>query len=622
MRTNRFTSAFAGLFVAMVGTANAIAEQAVSTNSQEKTTYQTRAIILDTKDMARWASASYWEQKVGGALRLALDPRMEADAEERDAVLANVWQVKPEAVNAETRIVAIIPRRPAKPQSKDIAYQITFTARKSAQEKDSVETRFISEGPDARPVAISAPAVGVIPRLPTYSYAGFPQNNIARYWTLHPGEMKSILGWIATSANPGFDQILTTSVVEGAAARSACFHVTGRKVPGGPILQLSIAFLGEGVPATSELPPHYDARDFGDLQIEKVQTETEAQEHDKLGAITGLAELPAEERLPAKYVIWQYFGKGTRDAEIDAVVPVPNTEKRALLTFRFGAGNDVSVQRMGEDRKGSTLGHPGDVGQVNGLGANSADIPTLLAWLKKRYPAVKPKGTTVTELENSVTAEIQMKSGTPAWFRENYGIEILAASEAQSQLARSFQYKAQQLVDLRDFTPSELQILEVTLERMSDHLVSGFKGLLMARQKTSVELIGVTSAKFAISEPLEAGVAVLHGHDRLIIIFDSASSNSFFVGGIGAGGKPEIADDTLMTFAHELGHVVAAGPGVKEGFDGLVRTKKIKPVTWYAASNAKDEFFPEAFALYAGDPEWLKGNRPDLFRWFETLSRK
>src|SRR5262249_39923335 len=148
------------------------------------------------------------------------------------------------------------------------------------------------------------------------------------------------------------------------------------------------------------------------------------------------------------------------------------------------------------------------------------------AWLKKRYPAVTPKGTTVAELENSVTAEIRMKSGTPAWFKENYGIDILAASVAQSQLTRLFQYKAQQLVGLQDFTPSELQVLEITLEKMNDYLVSRFKGLQMARQKTSVELIGVTSVKLAINEPSEAGVALLHGNDRSIVVFDSASMNS------------------------------------------------------------------------------------------------
>jgi hypothetical protein len=261
---------------------------------------------------------------------------------------------------------------------------------------------------------------------------------------------------------------------------------------------------------------------------------------------------------------------------------------------------------------------------VNGFGANSADAAAFTAWLKKRYPAVTPKGTTVGELADSVTVEIQTKSGTPAWFKDNYGIDILGAAAAQGQLARSFQYKAQQLDGLQDFTPSELQILEITLEKMSDHLVARFKGLQMARQKTSVEMIGVTATKLAIDNPAEAGVALLHGNDRSIVIFDSARLNaeSLFIGGLGPDGKPEVAVETMMAFAHELGHMVAATPGVKEGFDGLVRTKKIKPVTWYSASNPTTEFFPEAFALYLGDPEWLKGNRPDLFKWFDTLSSK
>lgn len=624
MRMTSFASGLAGLFAAMIGSADVGAEQAGSTNVQEQTTYQTKGVVLDAREMARWISTGYWEQKVGEVFELAVDFRAQADAEERDAVLAIAWQVKPEAVGPEKRVVAVIPRRPAKPQSADVAYQIVFSPRKSAQDKDRVEIRFIAEGPSTRPVVAPTPAAGVISRAPsTYSYAGFPQNNnIARYWFEHPGEMKSILAWISTSANPGFDQILITNSVEGSAVRSACFLVTGTKIPSGPITKLHILYLGDVVPVTPELPAQYSERDVADFLIEK--TKAQAPEHDKLGVITGLAELPAEERLPAKYAIWQYFVNGARDAEIDAIVPIPNSEKRALLTIRFGANNSVSLHRIGEDRKGSTLGRPGDLRQVNGFGANSADASALVAWLKKRYPGVKPNGTTVTELANSVTAEIQTKSGTPAWFKENYGIDILGASAAQSQLTRLFQFDAQRLVDLQDFTPSELQMLEVTLEKMSDQLVSRFKGLQLARQKIAVELIGVTSTKFAISNRAEAGLALLRGNDRMVVIFDSASLNSqaLFVGGSGAGGGPEIASERIMAFAHELGHVVAAAPGMKESFDGLVRAKKIKPVTWYAASNPKDEFFPEAFSLYVGDPEWLRGNRPDLFKWFDTLTVK
>src|SRR5262249_3948889 len=147
-----------------------------------------------------------------------------------------------------------------------------------------------------------------------------------------------------------------------------------------------------------------------------------------------------------------------------------------------------------------------------------------------------------------------------------------------------------------------LQVLEVTLEKMSDHLVSRFKGLQMARQKIAAQLIGVTSTKFAINDRAEAGLALLYGNNRMIIIFDSASRNSesLFVGGLGTGGKPDVAPETLMAFAHELGHMVGAMAGVKRSFDELVRTKTIKPVTWYAASNPKDEFLAEAFAIYLG----------------------
>ncbi len=139
-----FTRILAAVFLATIGVANAIAEQAGGTNPPEETIYQTKGISFDQRLMSYAAKASYWEQKVAGVLKLVVDPRLQDDADERDAVLATIWQVKPEPISAETRILAII-KRPAKPQ-KNIAYQVTFFPRPSAQEKDRVEARFISEG--------------------------------------------------------------------------------------------------------------------------------------------------------------------------------------------------------------------------------------------------------------------------------------------------------------------------------------------------------------------------------------------------------------------------------------------------------------------------------------------
>jgi hypothetical protein len=611
--------AVAGIFAAMIGAVDATAQLAGNTHPQEFI-YQTRGIILDPKEMDRWASASYWEQKVAEAFKLMVDPRMQDDAQERDAVLATVWQVKPEPVNAETKILTLIPNR-AKPPSGDVAYLISFIPRANPKEKDTVETRFIAEGPAARPVAAPEPP-GPGPRPPSsFRYAGFPQNNdIHRYWAEHPGDMKGVLAWIAASAGPAFNQILMTSANQAAGIRSAYFHVAGTKIPSGNIAQLTISFLGGAAPVTSRPPEQQGARDIADFQLEKLQAEARA--HDTIGDIIGLDALPADERFPAKVAVWQYFATGTRDAEVDAIVPMPKTDRRALLTLRFDARNNVSVQHIGQSRKGSMLGEPADVRRVNGFAANSANPSTLVAWLKKRYPGVAPRASTVAELAESVTAEIQRRGGTPAWFKENYGIDVLTAAEAPGRLTLTFEYDAKELANVQEFTPSELQTLESTLERLSDSLVPRLRGLVVARQKTAVELIGVTSTKVAVSDPREGGITRLHGKDRLIVIFDSAyvNSDALFTGGSGVNGKPEMADQLLWTFVHELGHVLAPTPGAKESFEGLVRSKGIKPVTWYAASNPKDEFLPEAFALYVGDSEWLRSNRPDLFRWFETLS--
>jgi hypothetical protein len=619
-RRARTIGVLAGLLAVLIGAPNAIAGPAGSANLQDQ--YQTRGIVLTDWNMAEWAAAGYWEQKIGPVLELTLDPRMQADADERDAVLATIWQLKPAAITAEAKFIAIIPKRASKPASKDIAYQITFAPRTGTQKRDSVEARFIADGLGAKPFAIFGPPGKVHPLPTRYAFAGFPQNNVANYWAQHPGELQTILSWLsAAAASTTLSQILNINVVEGPARRSTYFHVAATKLSTGAVRGLSIMRLGEAKPVVSELPPQYGGLDFADLQLERFQSGADPKVRDRLGVITGLADLPVTERFPAKFAIVQYFGRGARNTEIDAIVPVPDSQKRALLTFRFMAGNNVSVRRIGEAGKASMPGRLGDVRQVNGFGANATTLSALTGWLKKRYPAVKPAGATVDELEKAVTAEIQKRSGTPAWFRENYGIEIVAASAARTQIPSSLQLGEQELAGLRDFTPAELQMLEIALEKIGDRLLVKLKGLQIARQKISVAMIGVTSKKLAVSDPAEAGVAILRAKDRLIVMFDSVSlnSDSLFVGGLNAAGQPAVADSALWAFAHELGHMLARTPGVSEAFDELVRAKEIKPVTWYSATNPKTEFIAEAFALYVADPEWLKNSRPDLFGWFEAL---
>jgi hypothetical protein len=77
---------------------------------------------------------------------------------------------------------------------------------------------------------------------------------------------------------------------------------------------------------------------------------------------------------------------------------------------------------------------------------------------------------------------------------------------------------------------------------------------------------------------------------------------------------------------HELGHHVGWSGGsttVRAAFNAKFVNAAAKlrtaPVTWYAASSPGDEFFPEAFAIFEADPEWMQQNLPDMFAWLTTL---
>ena len=281
--------------------------------------------------------------------------------------------------------------------------------------------------------------------------------------------------------------------------------------------------------------------------------------------------------------------------------------------MRFLTNNDVNVERVGEEGAEVSLMALDDLNRLYGFGDTSRDVPGVKAWLAKRYPAIITTGATLDTVQSSFAREIDAKSTSPAWFKENYGIEILSPDAARSRLRSAFQFIPQQLAKLKDFTPLELKSLELALGGMSDKFLATLKGLQIARQEAP------TVAGWA--HPGQAGLTLSRGADHLILIFDraNAGNGTLFLGGRRQDQRPRATVAITMTFTHEIGHVIFEQPRVRMAFEKLV--ENVKPVTWYAASNPKTEFFPEAFALYHCDPEWLSSTRPDLFAWFRLLAR-
>ena len=408
---------------------------------------------------------------------------------------------------------------------------------------------------------------------------------------------------------------------------------------------LVITFLGDAAHVRQAVPGSgYLGKDFGDKAIEDVQTTADPLLKDKLGAIRFVGPIPAAERGPVKFAIAQYFKsqsptdpakQGTRDAEVDAIVPIPPPRGwpapgRGLYTFRFLKTRDVEVQRIGEDGvagASASMKPLGSLARVNGfsahlVGATEKDkVTAVTEWLKKRYRGVTlPTVATVAELEKNVSAQIGAGASDRQWYETNYGIQILTDVEARKWLDEGLGMRAtEDLQDLLSFERDELFLLEYVLERMSDGIVSRFNGVRLTRQKVFFEFKkGVFTRRDRVAGTTRGGRTT-----QTITLFDAATDNpdALFMGGIGPDGKPATMAASAMPFAHELGHVVMnLEPTEKAKFDRLVAGRTIN-LTWYAASDPTKELFPEAFALFYGDPEWLKNNWPDLFAFFDALTR-
>jgi hypothetical protein len=595
-------------------------------------TYETKGLAVDPAKVRLLADRGYWQLKISSVLQLGSDPattaRFQQDPEERDAVLSVVWQIRPTtAVTRDVEQLVTVPKRAAR-TSQSLLYQITFR-RGAAGAQDIVEVRFVSAGPGTAPVVPEVPSTS-FRRSVAYSSSGFPGAPDA-YWKAHSEQERRVFHWIETQAPaPKFDQILTIPAGSGSSSPAASFEVGGDKAPSGKLSNVTVIYLGATAATQKAATTGYGSHDFAEEGIEELQTLGDPVRHEKLGTLKGIDRLAPAERAAVRYSIGQYFRGGTRNAEVDAIVPLDATAarpRRAFYTFRFApTTNEVDIQKIGEEGKDASLTPQGELAGVKGFqdhtqGTTDADqVKALKGWLKTRYPGVSPAGATVADIEKDVTAKIRADSGGPLWFEKNYGIQILDKREAEARLKKIGHGDPAELQGLSAFTPADLQLLETILEKMSDPLVKTFKGLQMIRQKSFFEpVIGSKPLQFNERKDI-GGITVQSSTNRTSLIFDAASANvdTLFLGGLGPGGKAVVESHTGLAVTHELGHTIASLPGVQKAFDALVKGSP-PPITWVAGQDPPKELLPEAFALYYSDPEWLKTKWLDLYNFFDAL---
>jgi hypothetical protein len=615
------------------------AKQPAPAAPQPTRVFQTDTAVSDQANMADWSRFSYWMDRVGRLFQISIsDETAERfkDEEERDAVLAALWRVRPDPsqLNLDEVKYVQIPSlaRPEKKQPGEVLYQLIFSPQGANQAKGLVSIRFQSEHPTSVVTHASIAPTGHEKQRSKlakdigegltqlhYHHEGFPQGNVIEYWEHHPDEEKQLFYWIERQGR-SFMQIVITRTAEQkgkvASIRETPFLIRGSKDNQGQISDLSIELLGKGFDLTQTwLPPDYHSKDGGDVLLEQVQEQPDPIKNDRLGKVT-LGKVPKEEAFPLKYSIWGYFRMGTRDAEVDTVITVMGTKKRIFYTLRFRKNNDVDVERIGEEGREAKL-DPNrlDIGSVAGYESNADEPKKLKSWLRKRYPQIKAEGETVVELRESANKSLAAEAGKPGWFKGNYHIYVLDADEGKERL-KKFGWDKEQLVGLKRFTPEELKLAEISMESMSENILLQLKETRLVRQDAHI-VFNKTSRKFE-PHPKDQGVTITVGPQNTVVVFNAAWEHASlrFLGGA-AGVRPF----EVMTFTHELGHVLANRAGAIAVFNKFVKDEGIQPFTPYALKDPKVEFFAEAFFLYNTDSEWLKSSHPKVFDWFEVLSK-
>ena len=609
--------------------------------------YETRGIDLDRSDVTSLAATSYWEQRTLAAFDTAFHSRLTADPEERDAVLAALWAMNPPTtVTAASTMFVHVPARtiPAAAggsptQAPELLYSVTFGPPAAGDPRPVLTFEFVASG---APVTVPAAPADYVPGTHALSSQGFGSGGHAAYFTAHPEHHRALFHWLENSAPASFDQVVTTAT----ASHTSVIHASGSR-SGSTLSNLDLELLSQtALGAAQTLPADYRERDGADLELDRLRANTTAA--DRLGAITLPPNLAADERTAVKYAIWQYFEAGSaRNTEVDAIVPVGSGSRTVLYTVVFGTNNDVVVTRIGETGTGTGQVDADriDVTRVRGFPATATTTSALRTWWAARYPQggtltpdppapaqgqpATPAPTTAALIgEMSQLIETGIRNRT--WFGNNYSIEVLDAGPLATRLQDPQIHNVpgppvdpsdppDLTDDTENFTRTDLRMLELSLQTLTDDELGHLSGVKVGRKTGSIERHGNT---YQTGSAGQYGITLMdnrRGNREITVLFFQAlydNNDRLFRGSAAANVLPNVT----MRFLHELGHATGHDAGIEAAFNTWIAGHPQAAPTWYAASNPAVELFPEAFALYHTDPHFLCTSAPRLYAWFDVLA--
>ena len=410
---------------------------------------------------------------------------------------------------------------------------------------------------------------------------------------------------------------------------------------GRPILTFTFQSSGQAAAAPANATQHaapadYRTRDAADLELEALQS-TSRGRANRLGTVTLPANIPADERIPVKFAIWQYFafGNRARNTEIDAIIPVGRGSRNVLYTLTFARGNNVTASRIGEEGTGAgqiDLDRI-SVTRVRGFPGTTAAPAALRTWWSTRYPRGGALSTSATatatiliaDMDRLITAGVANR----AWFNNNYNIEVMSSADTAARLQNNLIHNvpAAMTADTANFSLTDLKLLELSMQTLSSHEIANLNGVKMGRKVAS--MTRNSNGTYSPGGAGQYGLTLMNTRagttNVTVLYFGPTVSNNIlynddqFRGSSAANALPV----TAMRMLHEIGHASGyVNPAIERAFNRRFPARRFRnALTWYAASNRQGhEIFPEAYALYHTDPGFLCRKSSQMYAWFDALA--
>lgn len=581
---------------------------------------------LETNDITATLSGNYWEHLVWSTFTTTLgdNGRLAKSAEERDAVYAALWKTKPNSpITSASSVQTEVP--PNAVRKSALLYRFDFAPKPPAAKTEGKLTiTFVAErtGEIAGPAA-TPPSKFKEGTLSFDTEIGFDRG-AGPYWKSYPEEKRQVAYALHQAGHGMLDLFLRTrsASTTGGRPHEATMRLQGWKDgQSGITAGLSIELITEGRLPQTTLPRDYRQHDMGDIYLREAQT-TASPKGDKLGFVN-LDGVPDDEKAAVKYYIAQLFRQPhRRDAEANAIIPIPKTQRRVFYKIFFRNDNEADVQRIGVEGANPKLDPNAlDVARVEGFDAHSSTPEALKGWLGKRYLELKPTGNTVAEVQQSANQALQAGVTTTDWFAKQYKVFPLTGGKLATRMKSVHSKTNKAVAGTKDFTTDELKLVELSMQTLSDPLLTQLRQLRLGRQTTALKADGTTDAETLPdgSTAGYGGMTYQNGSDRTIVYFDGPSlSGTTRLDFRGDANRVNREETNLML--HEFGHVFEKTATARDAYNAFVKKEGIPAFTPYAGRHLATESFAEAFAIYQQNPSWMLQAYPRLHQWFTALA--